>query len=138
MAFINAPLEEVIFVRQVRGFERPGKARSLLKLRKALYGTKQAANAWQKFLKKILLDAGARIHPCDECVYIFYTSQKSFCFISTHVDDLFVLYSKEGETIRDHVYKELEKHVKIDNRGSLKWALSTKIQRDAKAGVIKI
>jgi hypothetical protein len=49
-AFVNAPIAEDIYVYQVRGFERDGTQGRVLKLKKALYGTKQAANAWQKHL----------------------------------------------------------------------------------------
>ena len=44
-AFTNAPLEETVYCRQVPGFEIPGKEGKILLLKKALYGTKQAANA---------------------------------------------------------------------------------------------
>ena len=48
-AFVNAPLEEEVYMHQIKGFERPGTAGKIFKLVKALYGTKQAAHAWQKY-----------------------------------------------------------------------------------------
>jgi len=42
-AFVNAPVSETIYVRQVEGFEKKGEENKILKLKKALYGTKQAA-----------------------------------------------------------------------------------------------
>jgi hypothetical protein len=51
-AFVNAPLEETVYVHQVKGFERPGQLEKILKLNKALYGTRQAAHAWQKYLSR--------------------------------------------------------------------------------------
>src|SRR5689334_13435656 len=70
-AFVNAPLKETVYCRQVPGFERPGAEDKILLLKKSLYGTKQAANAWQSFLTEILRACGGRRHPKDECVYIF-------------------------------------------------------------------
>ena len=64
-AFVNAPLQEVVYCRQVPGFEKSGHEKHVLLLKKALYGTKQGANAWQKFLAEILLYWG-RKHPKDE------------------------------------------------------------------------
>ena len=55
-AFVNAPLDETIYVHPVPGFSQ--KEGSILRLKKALYGTKQAAHAWQKFLKGILTGLG--------------------------------------------------------------------------------
>ena len=42
-AFTNAPIEETIYVHQVPGFEKEGTEGKVLLLKKALYGTKQAA-----------------------------------------------------------------------------------------------
>ncbi len=123
---INAPLDEVIYCRPVPGFEK--KEGEILKLRKALYGTKQAAHAWQKFLKKNLLGLGANIHPKDDCVFIFRDERGGWMFLSTHVDDLFPLYNESGKHLRDKMYVTLGKVVEVEDRGLLSWALSTKIE----------
>ena len=57
-AFVQAPIEEEIYVHQIKDFEMLGKEKKNLRLKKALYGTKQAANAWQKFLTEIFIAAG--------------------------------------------------------------------------------
>ena len=57
-AFINAPLEEDIWIEQPAGHVVPGSEGMVCKLVKALYGTKQAGRAWQKFLSGILRKAG--------------------------------------------------------------------------------
>ena len=48
-AFVNAPLDETIYLHPVPGYEGKGGAGKIFKLRKALYGCKQAAFQWQKF-----------------------------------------------------------------------------------------
>ena len=68
-AFVNAPLKEKVYCRQIPGFETPGKEGKIMLLKKALYGTKQAANAWQNFLASILISIGGKKHPRDEGVY---------------------------------------------------------------------
>jgi hypothetical protein len=136
-AFINAPIEETIYVYPVKGFEKPGKEGEILKLKKALYGTKQAANAWQKFLKSIIFETGAVQHPKDECVFIL-KEKESWCFLCTHVDDIFVLHNGSGVSLKGKVFQHLSAKVTVDNRGEVKWALSTRIQRDAKRGIVKI
>jgi hypothetical protein len=135
-AFVNAPLDETIYVHPVVGFGEPGQ---ILKLKKALYGTKQAAHAWQKFLKRILVGLGGVPHLKDECVFIFREpSTGGWLFLSTHVDDLFPLYNREGILIRDRILGALGREVTVENKGDLSWALSTKIERDVKNGVLKI
>ena len=136
-AFVNAPLKETVFCRQVPTFERVGQEGKILLLKKALYGTKQAANAWQNFLAEILLSVGGKRHLKDESVYIFREG-KSFLFLGTHVDDLFPLYNKGGENFRDKILKALQTRMTIDNKGEINFALDTRIQADRERGVLKI
>ena len=137
-AFVNAPLDETIYVYPVKGFEKKGFEKCILKLNKALYGTKQAAYAWQKFLRKILIAAGGIQHPKDECVFIFREPDGGWLYICTHVDDIFPLFNILGRVIRDKIFAALSKEVTVENRGLISWALSTKIERDPEAGILKI
>jgi len=142
-AFVNAPLKETVFCHQVAGFEKVGTEGQVLRLRKALYGTKQAAHAWQQFLCKILLDLGAKRHPKDECIYLFREREKeekidSFLFLGTHVDDLFPLCNEGGERIKLRILGELKRHMQIDNKGTLSFALDVKIERNLNRGTLKI
>ena len=57
-AFINADLEEDIWIHQPDGHHQKGSDGMLCKLKKALYGLKQAGRAWQSLLKSILAKAG--------------------------------------------------------------------------------
>lgn len=136
-AFVNAPIEEEIYVHQIRGFERPGTEGKVLRLRKALYGTRQAAHAWQKFLSRILVGAGGRRNLKDECVYIFREG-KGICIIGTHVDDLFVLCNTEGKQIKDRVLRALREKMEVDDKGEIKYALDTHIERDREQGTLRI
>ena len=53
-AFIHAPLKEQVWMKQASGHEEKGKETWVCLLLKALYGTKQAAHAWQQHLKAIM------------------------------------------------------------------------------------
>jgi hypothetical protein len=136
-AFVNAPLKETIYCLQVPGFEREGTQKKVLKLRKALYGTKQAANAWQQFLSKILTELGGKRNLKDECVYIFREGE-AFLIIGTHVDDIFPLFNKQGKKLRDKVFSKLGEKMEIENKGEIKFALDMKIETDRQKGILKI
>jgi hypothetical protein len=69
-AFIHAPLLEKVWMKQATGHEVKGKETWVCLLVKALYGTKQAANAWQKHLKGLLGEAGLKPLILDPATYV--------------------------------------------------------------------
>ncbi len=111
-AFVNAPLSQTLYVYPVPGFGMDGK---VLRLKKALYGTKQAAHEWQAFLRSKLVAIGGV--PCikDECVYMFRENDSGgWMYLSTHVDDLFPLYNTQGRRLRDKVLAQLQASVTVE------------------------
>ena len=57
-AFLNGELAETVFVRQPPGFAVKGAERRVLRLRKALYGLRQAPRAWNAKLDATLGELG--------------------------------------------------------------------------------
>ena len=57
-AFLNGPIQELVFVEQPPGFADLNKPNHVYKLHKALYGLKQAPRAWYECLKDFLLKNG--------------------------------------------------------------------------------
>lgn len=137
-AFINAPLEEDLYIYQPEGHEIPGMENLVCKLDKALYGLKQASNAWKKFLSGILFDCGFTPLMKDEAVFMGHGDDGGWCFIGTHVDDLFPLFNVAGRTLRDRVFAIVSSRVVVSNGGEVHWALKTLIQRDRANGILKI
>ena len=137
-AFINAKLEEDIWICQPDGHQQRGAENMVCKLNKALYGLKQAGRAWQKLLTALVSEAGFSQLLKDEGVFVAHTTDGGWCIIGTHVDDLFPVYNKKGHELRDRVFDTLARRLKVKNEGPVKWALKILIERDREGGVLKI
>ena len=99
---------------------------------KALYGTKQAAHAWQQHLKKLLEEAGFTSLILDPATYTQRTDN-AYVLVGTHVDDLFVVSNTKGRPMKEKLWRHLSSKLKIKTLGEAKWTLQMLIQRDAKA-----
>lgn len=58
--FLHGELKETVFVMQPDGFEEKGKENKVYKLNKALYGLRQAPQAWNNKLNQILMELQLR------------------------------------------------------------------------------
>ena len=68
-AFLNSPIQELVYVEQPPGFEDPKFPNHVYKLQKALYGLKQAPRAWYECLKEFLLKQGFEIGKADPTLF---------------------------------------------------------------------
>jgi len=126
-----------VYMRQASGHEVRGKETWVYLLVKALYGTKQAARAWQQHLKGLLELAKCAPMPSDPATYVRRTA-KSFLIVGTHVDDLFVLFNRAGTELKDQLWSLLNQHLTIKDLGQATWTLQMGIKRDTTAGVLTL
>jgi hypothetical protein len=62
-AFLNGDLQKEVYVAQPPGFVQEGQESKVLRLRKALYGLRQAPRAWNTKLDNTLLSLGFQRSP---------------------------------------------------------------------------
>ena len=91
-AFLNGPLNELLYVKQPPGFEDPKIPNHVYKLNKALYGLKQAPRAWYEHLTELLQDRGFEIGKIDPT--LLTKRVKGDLFIcQLYVDDIYFWFS---------------------------------------------
>ena len=74
-AFLFAPMEEEVYIRQPRWYD---KGQKVMKLLKSLYGLKQSSRNWSKTVKEAMLEVGFRQSENDACLYILRRKARSF------------------------------------------------------------
>ena len=88
-AYIYGTLKETIYMRMPDGFvqyEEDGVTEKIFKLKRSIYGLKQAGRVWRQLLKGLLIEFGFSQTTQDPCVFI-YDKNGLYCILSTYVDD---------------------------------------------------
>ena len=86
-AFLYGKLDEEIYMEQPEGFKIKGQERKVLRLRRAIYGLKQAALAWWRELANSLKEMGFKRLYSDAGIFICRHSDGTFAIIVAYVDD---------------------------------------------------
>ena len=85
MAYLNGELEEDLYMLSPEGVPiQPGYC---WKLRRSLYGLKQAGQTWNKTLDRKLGELGFTHLDTETCLYV-YQKDRQVCFLVIYVDDL--------------------------------------------------
>jgi hypothetical protein len=101
-AFLHSDINHPVYIRPPPGVSV--KPVCVLKLRKALYGTRQAARCWWLHLKSCLEKIGFFPHLEDQSTY-FYSSGSDRAFLWVHVDD--GLFTASSPSLLDDLKKRL-------------------------------
>ena len=132
-AFLNGDLREEVYVQQPPGFVVKGGSEKVLKLKKALYGLRQAPRAWNARLDSELLKLGFVRNALEHAVYR-RSDQDGFLLVGVYVDDLIITGS--SKTSIDQFKKEMMSSFSMSDLGLLSYYLG--IQVDQQVGVTKL
>ena len=127
-AFLNGDLEETVYMQQPPTFEATGAQAGLVcKLKKSLYGLKQAGRTWNHKIDGLFRKSGFTALDADNCVY---KRERGFSviIISLYVDDL-LLFSNDMPALADFK-KQLARHFSMTDLGEAKFVLGIEIIRD--------
>ena len=103
--------------------------------KKALYGLKKAARAWNKNLEDVLIKAGFRPTDADPCLYVG-TVGGDKVFILVYVDDLLVAAKSEKRV--DAGKRVILDAFKARDMGAPTFFLGMHIERDGGTGALRL
>ncbi|UYV72131.1 hypothetical protein LAZ67_9001917 [Cordylochernes scorpioides] len=132
-AFLNGDVKEEIYITQPENFESKKYPRRVCKLKKAIYGLKQAGMTWHAKLDSVLKEMGLEQMKTDNCVYI--KREEGVLLVAIYVDDLIIAAERKDTLIS---FKEsMKKIFKIKDLGKINYCLGIRIQTE-KDGSISI
>jgi hypothetical protein len=126
-AFLNPKLDEMVFMKQIKGFEEVGQESKVWKLKKAIYGLKQASRSWYLKMNEAMKDIGFTACVSDPCIYYRFQSGTMF-YVALYVDDL-LLATKCKEQLQS-VKQALANKFDVKDLGEAKQFLGITIRRD--------
>lgn len=127
-AFLNGDLKEEVYVRQPPGFVIPGKENKVLRLRKALYGLRQAPRAWNDKLDSTLKKVGFQQSPHEASVYRRGKGGNAL-LVGVYVDDLVITGSKEEEV--EEFKAQMKATFQMSDLGLLSFYLEIEVHQDS-------
>ena len=89
MVFLNGLTEEEVYIEQPQGFETDDREAYVCRLKKALYGIKQAPRAWYGRIDGFLKSLGFNKSNTDSKLY-YKVENDGIMILLLYVDDLFL------------------------------------------------
>ncbi|UYV71448.1 hypothetical protein LAZ67_8003257 [Cordylochernes scorpioides] len=123
-AYLNGEIKEEIFMTQPENFVSRKYPEKVCRLKKAIYGLKQAGIVWHEKLDNELKNLGLKQLQSDNCVYIKH--DEGILLVAIYVDDLIIAAERE-DTLKS--FKESMKRIfKIKDLGGINCCLGIRIQ----------
>jgi hypothetical protein len=125
-AFLNGELQEEVYVAQPVGFVVKGVEHKVLKLKKALYGLRQALRVWNVKLDSCLLSLRFQKSKAEHGVYVRGTGEAKLV-VGVYVDDLIIT----GHSGINKFKTEMKKEFRMSDLGYflIIWVLRFRSQR---------
>ena len=136
-AYLNAAVTEDIYMHQPQGYKirGPNGEELVCKLKKGLYGLKQAGRNWNDHIDAWMTKAGFTRCKADYCVYVRQTQTKTL-IVGLYVDDLIIV--SNCITIMKAFKTAISAAFKMKDMGELEWILGMKVTRDRQAGTLSL
>jgi hypothetical protein len=117
-AFLHSDSEEEIYIEQLEGFTAKGKEHLVCRLKKSLYGLKQALRQWYKKFDSFMVDHGYARTTSDHCVFVKKFYDGEFIIFLLYVNDMLIICRDTSKI--DKLKKELRKSFNMKDLGPIK------------------
>ena len=134
-AFLNGELEEEIYMDQPEGFVATGTENLVCRLRKSIYGLKQASRQWYIKFNDTILSYGFVEIIVDRCIYMKVSGSK-FAILVLYVDDILIAANDMG--MLSDVKKYLSSNFEMKDMGEASFVIGIEIIRNRSQGLLSL
>ncbi|GKD61004.1 retrovirus-related pol polyprotein from transposon TNT 1-94 [Tanacetum coccineum] len=125
-AFLNGPLKEEVYVAQPDGFVDPDHPEKVYRLRKTLYGLKQASRAWYDELSKFLMSKGFTKGTIDPTLFTLRYGE-DILSVQIYVDD--IIFGSTNPKFSKRFEKLMHSRFEMSLMGEMKFFLGLQIHQ---------
>ena len=132
-AFLNGELEEEVYMKQPEGFSSSRGEHLVCKLKKSIYGLKQASRQWYLKFHDVISSFEFVENIMDQCIYQKVSGSK-ICFLILYVDDILLATNDKG--LLYEVKQFLSENFDMKDMGDASYVIGIKIHRDRFQGIL--
>jgi hypothetical protein len=132
-AFLNGNLEEEVYMKQPEGFNDD--SQKACKLRKSIYGLKQASRQWYIKFHKVITSYGFIENFVDQCIYLKVSGSKVVSLV-LYVDDILLASSDLG--LLHETKQFLSQNFEMKDLGEASYVIGIEIHRDRNQRILKL
>ena len=132
-AFLNGDIDETIYMVQPENFVSGDTKRMVCKLKKSVYGLKQASRQWYYKFHQVIISSGFEMNMVDDCIYHKFSGSKHI-YLVLYVDDIFLPTNDIG--MLHETKRFLSKNFEMKGLGDASFVLGMQIHRDRSRGIL--
>ena len=127
--FLNGELKEEVYLEKPEGFVQKGKEHLVCRLRKYLYGLKQALRSWYENIDSFFMQHSYNRSKKDPNLYTVKDEKGRIVLISLYVDDL-IITGDVVDLIKESK-QQMSQMFEMKDLGELRYCLGLEIWRDS-------
>ena len=132
-AFLNSDIDETIYLVQPKNFVSGDTKRMVCKLKKSIYGLKQASRQWYCKFHQVIISSGFEMNMVDDCIYHKFSGGKHI-YLVLYVDDILLATNDIG--MLHETKRFLSKKFEMKDLGDASFVLGIQIHRDPSRGIL--
>ena len=132
-AFLNGDIDETIYMVQPENFVLGDAKKMVCKLKKSIYGLKQASRQWYFKFHEVIISFGFEMNAVEDCIYHKFSGSKHI-FLVLYVDDILLASNDIG--LLHETKRFLSNKFEMKDLGEASFVLGIEIHRDRSRGIL--